>query len=136
MYPSSWRMRAISSFWREVGISALSCNALLALRMRVSMSAIGSVSMVLLPARLGHARDLTVVRELTQADPAEAELPVHSARPAAAPAARVLPHLEARRALLLVDERLLSHLQAPVLRREGRGHAARRGRARRSRRTS
>src|ERR671918_3160759 len=32
---------------REVGISAVSCIALLALRMRVSMSAIGSVSIVL-----------------------------------------------------------------------------------------
>src|SRR5215203_7041455 len=105
MYPSSWRMRAISCFWREVGISALSCNALLALRMRVSMSAIGSVSIsTLLPTALRHARDLAVVRELAQADPAEAELPVHGARAPAAPTARVLPHLEARRALLLVDE--------------------------------
>ena len=37
-------MRAISSFMREVGISALSCIALFALRIRVSMSATGSVS--------------------------------------------------------------------------------------------
>jgi hypothetical protein len=44
MYPSSWSSRAMSSFRREVGISAVSCSALLALRMRVSMSAIGSVS--------------------------------------------------------------------------------------------
>src|SRR5438093_9133626 len=37
-------MRAISSFSFEDGISTRSCNALLALRMRVSMSATGSVS--------------------------------------------------------------------------------------------
>ena len=37
-------MRAISSFSFEFGISARSCSALLALRMRVSMSATGSVS--------------------------------------------------------------------------------------------
>src|SRR5215217_2642673 len=136
MYPSSWRMRAISTFCREVGISAVSCSALLALRMRVSMSAIGSVCMVLLPARLRHARDLPVVRELAQADPAEAELAIDGAGAAAAPAARVLPHLESRLALLLVHEGLLSQRAAPVLRREGRGCGAARGRARRSWRMS
>src|SRR4051794_34674188 len=40
-------MRAISSLRREFGISVRSCSALLALRMRVSMSATGSVSIVL-----------------------------------------------------------------------------------------
>src|SRR5205814_681540 len=39
-------MRAISSFSFEDGISTRSCSALLALRMRVSMSATGSVSIV------------------------------------------------------------------------------------------
>src|ERR671918_2877836 len=37
-------MRAISSFIRDVGIEALACSARFALRMRVSMSAMGSVS--------------------------------------------------------------------------------------------
>src|SRR6516162_6790973 len=49
MYPSSLRRRAISTFIRELGMVACSCSALLALRMRVSMSAIGSVSTVLSP---------------------------------------------------------------------------------------
>src|SRR5918992_4351474 len=112
-------MRAISSFCREVGISVCSWSALLALRMRVSMSAMGSVSILgLLPAALRHARDLAVVRELAQADPAEAELAVDGARAPAPPAARVRADLEARLPLLFVDERLLSHLAAPVLRRE------------------
>src|SRR5436190_7292800 len=101
-------MRAICSFKREVGIDVVSCIALLALRMRVSMSAIGSVCM-LLPARFGHAGDLAFVREVAQADPAEAELLVDRARPATAIAARVLAHLEARLALGLRDQGLLSH---------------------------
>src|SRR5581483_6908088 len=42
--PSSWRRRAMSSFSLEVGIVAVSCSALLALRILVSMSAMGSVS--------------------------------------------------------------------------------------------
>jgi hypothetical protein len=75
------------------------------LRIRVSMSAIGSVSILrLLPTALGHPRDLAVVRELAQADPAETEFPVDGARAAAAPAAGVLPHLEPRLALLLVHQ--------------------------------
>src|SRR5215203_161308 len=116
MYPSSLRTRAISSFIREVGISAVSCIALLALRIRVSMSAIGSVSIsLLLPAALWlptafcHAGDRAVVRELAQADPAEAELLEHRARPAAPVAARVVAHLEPVRALLLDDEGRLGH---------------------------
>src|SRR6266540_3100930 len=97
---------------REVGIVVVSCIALLALRMRVSMSAIGSVC-ISLPARFGHAGDLALVREVAQADPAEAELLVDGARPAAAVAARVLPHLEARLALGLSHQGLLSHATRP-----------------------
>src|SRR6187397_1886625 len=104
-------MRAISSFRREVGIDVESCIALLALRMRVSMSAIGSVCMSL-PARFGHAGDLALVRELAQAELAKAELLVDSARSAAAVAARVLPHLVARLALGLRDQGILSHSRA------------------------
>src|SRR4029078_7585556 len=82
MYPSSLSRRAISCLMREVGICAVSCIALLALRMRGSMSAIGSVCIsFLLPAALRHARDDALVGELAQADPAQAELAEHRARP-------------------------------------------------------
>src|SRR5918912_642254 len=108
-------MRAISSFRREVGISACSCIALLALRMRVSMSATGSVSIArLLPAGLRHARDHALVRELPQADPAEAELAEDGARPPTAVAARVVAGLE-----------LLRHLAFPPAVVTGKWHAQR-----------
>src|SRR5919109_418558 len=106
-------IRAISSFRREVGISTVSCSALFALRMRASMSAIGSVSIGASPAGLGHAGDLPLVRELAQADPAEAELAVDGARAAAPAAPAVAPDAEALRLLRLVDERLLGHLAFP-----------------------
>src|SRR5215467_11475818 len=100
-------MRAISTFSFELGISAVSCSALLALRMRVSMSATGSVSISPSPARLRHARDHALVREVAQADPAEPELLVHGARTTAAVAPRVLAALELLRARRLDHERLL-----------------------------
>src|SRR5581483_2962266 len=110
MYPSSLRTRAISTFSFELGISARSCNALFALRMRASMSATGSVNIsFLLPAALRHARDDALVGELAQADPAKPELAVHRTRPAAAVAARVVPDLELRGAGGLHPERLLRH---------------------------
>src|SRR4029078_4869500 len=84
----------MSTFIRELGMVACSCSALLALRMRVSMSAIGSVSTVVsLPARLRHAGNCALVRELAEADPAEAELAEDRARAAAPVAARVVAHL-------------------------------------------
>src|SRR6516165_8150309 len=103
-------MRAISSFSLELGISVRSCSALLALRIRVSMSATGSVSIpVLLPGALGHARDHALVGELTEADPAEPELLEHGARPAAAVAAAVVAHLVLGGARSLRDHRFLGH---------------------------
>src|SRR5436305_994261 len=121
----------MSLFMRELGISARSCSALLALRIRASMSATGSVSIShlsgtkrpdkpspgenaqhfsrLLPRTLGHARDHALVRELAQADPAEAELLEHRSRPAAAVAARVRAHREFLRARLLDPKRFLCH---------------------------
>src|SRR5436190_23853607 len=102
MYPSSFKRRAISTFIFEEGIAADSWSALLAFRMRLSMSAIGSVSTSsLLPAGFRHAGDHALVRELAQADPAEAELAEHRARPAAPVAPAVVPHLELLRARLL-----------------------------------
>src|SRR5438552_14236661 len=104
MYPSSFRRRAISTFTLEVGISTFSCSALLALRMRDSMSAIGSVSTSsLLPAGLGHAGNRALMRELAQADAAEAELLEHGARATATVAPRVVAHPVFLRALLLHD---------------------------------
>src|SRR4051795_7581478 len=86
-------MRAISILSLLAGISTVSCDAWMALRTRVRKSATGSVmdmgGALLLPAALGHARDVAVVRELAQADPAQAELAEHGARAAAAAAARV-----------------------------------------------
>src|SRR5438045_6308130 len=101
-------MRAISCFRREAGISTCSCSALLALRMRASMSATGSVS-IASPAALCHAGDHALVRELAQADPAEAELLEHRPRPAAAVAARVRARLELLRALLLDPKACFRH---------------------------
>ena len=61
-----------------------SCIATLALRIRVSMSAMGSVMVISAslpsPAGLGHARDLAGMGELAQADAAETELAVHRTR--------------------------------------------------------
>src|SRR6187455_3071796 len=90
----------MSSFRREVGIAAVSWSALLAFRIRVSMSAIGSVSIgvPLLPGALGHAGDHALVGELPQADPAEPELPEDRARAAAPVTARIFPRLEQQRA--------------------------------------
>src|SRR5205823_13205011 len=99
-------MRAICSLSREVGITALSCMARFALRIRVSMSAIGSVSISppLLPARLRHAWDHALVSELAEADPAEAELAEDGPRPSAAVAARVVLDRVLLRPLLLDDK--------------------------------
>src|SRR6185437_11555444 len=104
----------MSTFILELGIAACSCSALLALRMRVSMSAIGSVSTVsLLPARLRHAGNRALVRQLAQADPAQAELAEDRAGTAAPVAARVVAHLELLGSPLLDDERRLRHLLIP-----------------------
>src|SRR5579875_2655354 len=112
MYPSSLSRRAISTFIFDEGIVARSCSALLALRMRVSMSAIGSVS-IRSPARLRHARDRTLMRELAQADAAQAEFLEHGTRASAPVAPGVVAHLELLRAPLLHDERCLRHLLIP-----------------------
>src|SRR3954447_3010369 len=107
---------AMPSLRRGGGIDAVSCIALLALRMRVSMSATGSVSIsVLLPRALRHAGDDALVGELAQADPAQAELLEHRARAAALVAARVVADLVLRRPRLLDDQGLLRHLLLPSL---------------------
>src|SRR5690349_14548928 len=103
-------MRAISRLSRLAGISTVSCAAMIPLRMRVRKSAIGSViDMARLPARLGHAGDEALVRQLAQAHAAEPELAVDRARAPAAPAARVGPRLVLRRAVRGNDLGCLRH---------------------------
>src|SRR3954454_21228995 len=87
-------MRAISFFRRDEGMGTSPFWATAPLRRRVRKSATGSVIDMALPARLRHAGDVAVVRELAQADAAEPELAEHGARAAAAAAPRVLPGLE------------------------------------------
>src|SRR3954454_11999710 len=107
-------MAASASFCLDDGIFTRSCIAVLALRTRISMSAIGSVIIVQSPppspARLRHAGDLAGVDQLAKADAAQHELAVHRLRATAALAPRVRAHLELRLALLLLDECLLGHL--------------------------
>src|SRR3954452_18488460 len=93
MYPCSRRMRAISILSLLDGTSTVSCAAWMALHTRVRKSATGSVIDMRLPAALRHSRDVAVVRELAQADPAQAELAEDGAGAAAAAAARVLAGL-------------------------------------------
>src|SRR5579883_586768 len=130
MKPSAARMLARDSFSFEPGMRTVSKCAVLALRMRVSMSAMGSVMVIgralPSPARLGHARDLARVHHHPEADAAEPELAVDGLRPSAPTAPGVCPDLELGRALLLLDECLLGHgaIGSPV----GRESRTRRGR--------
>src|SRR5713226_1881126 len=98
-------MRAISAFSRDAGMSTRVCLAVTALRIRVSMSAIGSViSFALsfrLPAALRHPGDVALERQLAEAQAAQPELPHVGARPAAQVAAVAQPDLELRRLLFL-----------------------------------
>src|ERR1043166_947882 len=80
-------LAGMSTTWRSMR---------LALRMRVSMSAMGSVIMAqfLSPARFLDAGNQSVGRHVAETDPADAELAVDRARPAAQLAAK--PHTNAR----------------------------------------
>src|SRR6516162_6856172 len=112
MKPSRSRIAASEALSLEPGMVTVSNCALFALRRRVSMSAIGSVIVIVAPpspAGLRHAGDLAGVHHRPQADPAEPELAVDGLGPAAPLAARVRADLELRRPLLLVSERLLRH---------------------------
>src|SRR5579883_87258 len=88
MKPSSSSTRASATLSLVAGISTSGRSISLALRMRVSMSAIGSVIMAVsslsrLPGCLADARDHPVARKLTETNPAAAELAVHRSGPAA-----------------------------------------------------
>src|SRR5687767_837596 len=137
MKPSSRRTCAMATFMRDEGISTRGWCARDALRMRVSISAMGSVSTsppniggvlevwihhfsntnvlsryanhVLLPARLRDARNLPAKGELPETDPAEGELANECARPTTAPAPVVLLGRKLRRSQGLCDLGLLGH---------------------------
>src|SRR5689334_10717568 len=116
-------MSATPCFSLEYGIATVSWYAWLALRRRVSMSAIGSVIVMMRvlsllrfphaqrrertfsdrwksgtwsPGGLGHAGQLATVSHLPEADTAQAELPVDGLRAAAALAAGVAANSELR----------------------------------------
>src|SRR5947207_13200465 len=89
MYPSSWRIRAISALSLLAGRSTRWCLAATALRMRESMSEIGSVILAssCLPGALGHTCDVAFQCQLAEAEAAHRELAHVGARTSAQPAA-------------------------------------------------
>src|SRR3954451_23438955 len=108
-------MRAISRLSLLDGMTTSSWAAWIPLRMRVRKSAMGSVIDMRSPARLGHAGDEAVVRQLAQAEPADAELAIDRTRAAAASTARVRTRLVLRRALRGDDLGCLSHSRSSLL---------------------
>src|SRR5947207_14341332 len=116
MYPSSLSTSAIADLTLEAGIATAAWRAWRPFRMRVNISAIGSVIMArpLLPARLRHARDLAFEGELPEADPTQAELANEAPRAPAPLAAVALAHrmrrVEGARVLRLHDHRDFRHL--------------------------
>src|SRR6185503_6695753 len=81
-------------FSLEQGMLTSTCPTIWALRMRVNMSAIGSLMLIAdsLPARLDHAGDLAAHRQLAQLDAAEAEFLVDAARAPGERTAVAQPH--------------------------------------------
>src|SRR3989338_9017319 len=82
----------MARFTRDDGMRTLSFSAWRLLRMRVSMSAIGSVIIVkyLLPARLEHAGHFALHHEFAQLAAPQPEFFVHTARAPGQGAARTL----------------------------------------------
>src|SRR3990170_5140086 len=131
MKPSSLRTRAIATFSLEAGTLVKSCLDEVALRMRVSMSAMGSVTFMAgslsalgpepsgspsrrttnssLPARLLDARQLTLQGQPSEADAAEGEEAHVRPRPPAKAATVLLPRLVLGRPLRPDDLRCLGH---------------------------
>src|SRR3954470_21308244 len=131
----SFRIFAISTFSFETGMSTRRCFAPQALRMRVSISAIGSVMLInsissfyrihpspairsqlggthrneWLPARLADARDIARQRHLSETNSADAELPQECAGSSAPSAAVVLTHTELRLPLALLHHGFTRH---------------------------
>jgi hypothetical protein len=83
----------------------------LALRIRVSMSAIGSVMTMRSPGRLGHTGDVSLVGQLAKTDAAQHEPTVHGPGPAAPGTPGIGPDPEfLSGSPLLLDQRLLRHV--------------------------
>src|SRR3972149_5738714 len=103
MNPSCLSVCARETFSLEAGMSVKSCRAVRALRTRVSISAIASVTIALvLPAGLLYSRQVAFQRKLAEADAAERESAQVGAGATAAVAAVAVPNLE----LWLLVERL------------------------------
>src|SRR5262249_27173754 len=102
MKPSSLSTPATLALRREAGMSTAGRSMRLALRMRVSMSAKASVIIgaASSPARLLDPGDQAVARHVGETDPANPELAVDGAGPAAQPAAQADADLVARPHLL------------------------------------
>src|SRR4051795_4941296 len=113
MYPCSVRIRAISRLRRLAGISTVSWAAMIPLRIRVRKSAIGSVIDMRSPTRLGHAGDHALVRQLAQAEPADAELAIDRAGTTTAPTTRGCAGLVLGRPLRGDDLGCLGHAWVP-----------------------
>src|SRR6185436_14327501 len=124
MYPSSLRILQISSLSLETGTSSRSCLARRALRIWVNRSAMGSVMLIVSllesltprvaqagasPARLDHAGQIALQRQVAEVDAAETELAVVAAGAAADPAAVAIPHVEFQLLRFLGDLRSRSH---------------------------
>src|SRR5690349_24980976 len=100
MQPSSWRTLAIATLSLEDGITTVGFSTICALRMRVSMSAIGSLMLMRMllgvgapppsPAGLHDAGDVAPEREVADHVAAQAELAERPARAARDPAAVAL----------------------------------------------
>src|SRR6516162_2630239 len=87
-------IRAISTFNLEEGKSTRGCFAREALRIRVSMSATGSVVIrPSLPAGLHDTGDFALQRQASKTDAAHLKFAEHAARPAANPATVALADL-------------------------------------------
>src|SRR5512147_2925819 len=85
----------MAPFSLDAGIETTVLRHACALRMRVSMSAMGSVMLILrvsLPARLRHPGHLAAERDLAQLVARQAELPEHAARTAGELAAVAQAH--------------------------------------------
>src|SRR5512139_1068517 len=96
MKPSSRRILQISAFSLELGTSTRSCLARCAFRIRISRSETGSMLLISisLPARLDHAREISLPGEVAKADAAQTELPHEATRTSAPLAPVALPNLE------------------------------------------
>src|SRR5438874_13749700 len=110
MNPSSLRTCAKCALIPDAGISSTGRSMRAPLRIRVSMSANGSVIMVVRssPTRLRDAGNQAVARQISKTDAADAELPIDRSGPSADLAAHFDPDPIARPELRI-------HRIAPML---------------------